>query len=73
MFRMTCSVLALGIAAGCASKSREADRRPIEPVPTTQPTSQPVASAAEPISLEDAIKLIDGAETNDAFPPKPIG
>src|SRR5215210_3462262 len=68
--RLVCAAaIAFSIAAGCGPKTRPgADKRPIESQPTTQP-SKHVAAPSAPMSIEDAMKLVDERPAWTEFPP----
>src|SRR5688572_25949685 len=61
------AVVTMAMVVGCGPKTKPGpDKRPV----TSQPTTQPSAAApAEPMALEDAIKLIDARSNWTDFPP----
>jgi N-acetylmuramoyl-L-alanine amidase len=66
---MLVAALTFSAAIGCSPKTKAGpDKRPIETQPTTQPTHKPAASA-EPMPIDEAMKLIDARATWTDLPP----
>jgi N-acetylmuramoyl-L-alanine amidase len=66
------TVITVTAVTGCGPKTKPGpDKRPIETQPTTQP-SKHVAAPVEPMSIEDALKLVDARPAWTDFPPLDI-